>query len=145
MNLLKNILLFFLLLSLSCSFSQIHRFKTDTFLSSGQVHSFEIYVPKGAKKIRTQDFQPDIIVQLESRAKEILYISQDISFANSPNKNEWLKCSTETNKCEEGQQVDGKFWKELLMDGLVVGYYDVLKEEKDDFDKSLDSFKVLVK
>lgn len=138
----RSLLFLVAIFFLSCSYNRIVHFSSDTFLSAGKEHHFEITIPRKAKSVPKSYLQEDVLKQFESK-NGTLYISLDISYSNSPNKNNWLKCSTEKEKCEEGKQSNGKYWREILKNGVVVGYYDVLNSEKVFFDKAIDSFKKL--
>lgn len=60
----------------------------------------------------------------------IIYVCGDFNFRYSPSKKYWMECSTfdddgyMVDKCEEGIQDDGRFWKEIYLDDeyLVLGY-----------------------
>ena len=145
---MKWLILFFVLSSVivSCVSQKVVRFKSDTFKSSGSQSEFEISVPRDFKEVKKKLIEPDILKQFESKwSSAIIYISLDITFSNSPNKMNWLKCSlpSESKKCTEGVQDDGNYWREIVSNGLVIGYYDVPINRKDEFDEFLLSLKIV--
>jgi hypothetical protein len=142
---MKKLIYSFALLSLlGCGSSKKVIFKTDTFMSGGKESKFEILIPKGYEKY-TNDLQHYILRNYTYPDSSVIYISLDFSFANSPNYKNWIKCSNPAKnyKCEEGQQDNGKYWKEVLKENVVIGYYNVRKDRKEEFDKTVSTLKLL--
>ena len=75
----------------------------------------------------------------------LIYVSSDLSFTHSPNKLNFSKCSSASDgiKCTEGEQPNGLFWKEVVKNNLVIGYKNIPKELKKEFDNSISSLKEL--
>ncbi len=123
-----------------CAQSKTVKFKTDTFMSAGKEQKFEVQIPKGYKMV-SDNLDIDLFKHYQYPDGSSLYISLDINYSNSPNKNNWSKCSNAITgkKCEQGEQENGLLWREILKDNLVIGYFGVSKERKDEFDKSITS------
>jgi hypothetical protein len=121
-----------------CAQTKSIKFKTDTFMSAGKEQKFTIQVPKNYIDVKSNE-STYLFKQFDYEDGSIMYISLDISYSNSPNKDNWSKCSKpqERYKCEEGVQENGLYWKEVLRDNLVIGYYDVPKERITEFDQAL--------
>ena len=142
---MKKILLITLLFFCAgCASTKRISFQTDTFLSKGQKENFEIILPRNYVK-STSDLQNYLFRKWYYADNSFVYIFLDISFANSPNVENWVKCSDldKKLKCTEGTDEKGRLWKELLVDGVVIGYKNVPTTEKVAFDKVLQSFKKL--
>ena len=135
-------LLIILLILIGCGATKRINFQTDTFMSNGLKENFEISVPSDYVKA-TSNLEIYILKKWIYEKNGLLYISLDISFADSPNIQNWMKCSdaSTAKKCTEGVDDDGKYWKELLIDNLVVGYKDVPMERKNEFDNAILSMK----
>jgi hypothetical protein len=133
--------IFFLLVA--CSPAKKLTFKTDTFMSAGKVQEFEMSIPKGVKR-STSDLRQYLFKKIEYKNSSVLYISLDINFGHSPNRDNWMKCSRpqEKYKCEDGQQDNGLYWKEVFSNEVVVGYYNVNKANKDIFDIAIASLRM---
>lgn len=138
----KITLIFLAIFFASCgSFRKIN-FQTDTYMSKGVKQRFEIIIPKNYTHA-SSNLETHLLKKWTYSNNECLYISLDISFADSPNVVNWMKCSDATKgvKCTEGKDEAGRYWKELLIDNLVVGYKDVPIERKEQFDSAISSLK----
>ena len=135
-------LLIILIIFIGCGSTKRIHFQTDTFMSNGLKENFEISVPSDYVKA-TSNLEIYILRKWIYEKNGLLYISLDISFADSPNVQNWMKCSdaSDAKKCTEGVDEEGKYWKELLIDNLVVGYKDVPMESKKEFDRAILSMK----
>lgn len=132
-----------LFLLFACSPAKKLTFKTDTFMSAGKVREFEMTIPRGAIS-STSDLGQYLFKRLEYKNSSVLYILLDVNFGHSPNRDNWMKCSKpeEKYKCEDGQQDNGLYWKEVLSNEVVVGYYNVKKADKEIFDNAIASLKM---
>jgi hypothetical protein len=128
------------LIAISCTPTKRINFQTETLMSKGKVHKFTIEIPKGYEESRS-DISRYLLNEYVYPDSSVLYISLDINYQNSPNKKNWIKCSDATKgiKCEEGLQENNMYWKEILSNNLVLGYYNVSSRRKLEFDQSLQS------
>lgn len=127
---------------LGCSSYRHVTFKTDTFLSAGKVKQFELSVPRGGQRY-SSEIPRYVVKRYHYKDSAVLYISLDVTYANSPNHENWIKCSRpqESYKCDEGQQPDGRYWREILSNDLVIGYFNVRHNDKQKFDSAVESLK----
>jgi len=140
----KTLVITLLILCAGCKSTKRISFQTDTFISKGQKEKFEIILPRNYVK-STSDLQNYLFRKWSYADDSFVYVFLDISFANSPNVENWIKCSdlNKKLKCTEGTDEKGRLWKELLVNGVVIGYKNVPATEKAAFDEALQSFKKL--
>ncbi|MBN1951787.1 MAG: hypothetical protein JW801_11340 [Bacteroidales bacterium] len=139
---MKNIIYIALLIIFGCSVHKKVAFKTETFASAGKELKYAMLVPRGYIKC-VSNMDNYILKEFSYPDSAILYISLDFNFANSPNHKNWIKClKSEGIKCEEGIQENNKYWREILVKDLVLGYYNVNKSQKEEFDKAIESLKL---
>lgn len=139
---MKNkIIVFVVFLFMSCNSVKNVSFSTMTYKSKEKVEKFNIKIP--SDYLKTNSFKRESVVKKWLYHDDIyIYISSDLTFIDSPNVENWIKCSDlEKNiKCLEGIQDDGRYWKEIIVDDLVIGYVNVPKDRKEEFDKAIMSF-----
>lgn len=137
----KRIIIILIVFFMSCKSVKNVFFSSMTYNSKGKVEKFNIKIPR--------DYIKSYSLKRESIIKKWLYndgiyiyISSDITFKDSPNVENWMKCSNleKKIKCLEGFQDNGRCWKEVEVDDLVIGYINVPKERKEEFDKAILSF-----
>lgn len=123
---------------LNCGSSKKISFETYTFMSKSNRERFTISVPRDFKSTEA-NLQNNILKKWKYKNEEFIYISLDISFSNSPNLDNWIKCSDAQKgiKCIEGIDENGNYWKEIISNNLVIGYRDVNPKRKKEFDDSL--------
>lgn len=138
------ILILFSSFVFSCSPYKKVTLKTETFMSRGKVQKFEMNIPKGYRT-SDSDLSQYLLKMFVYPDSAVLYISLDIHYQHSLNKENWIKCSDALSgtKCEEGLQDNDKYWKEVMSKNLVVGYYNVSKTQKEEFDKALNSIRLI--
>jgi len=124
----------------NCGQTKALSFSTYTFISAGKKEKFAIEIPKGYIDVN-QNLDNALLKEYVYPDGSILYISLDISYSDSPNKRNWSKCSNPKTgyKCEEGEQDNGLFWKEIFKNNLVLGYLNIPKPRKLEFDKAIAS------
>lgn len=153
---------FILLIIFSCDFSKRI---TD---SNYQVIRFRESIPVG-EKLKLQDYLFDVlkggiltkgkhdftgsgyseyrIVYTDSSA---LYIGNDIWHGSRLNLNnrirEGINGINRKNLSDsiyfEGIQADGKYWKEQILNDILVGYINVIPEKKREYDHALESVRI---
>ncbi|MEO8235467.1 MAG: hypothetical protein ABI549_08650 [Flavobacterium sp.] len=138
----KLLTISFAILFLSCGTTKKVYFKSDTFKSKGSLENFEIIIPRDYANLSSSS-QNYILKKWSYTDDSFIYISFDVSFADSPNKENWMKCSDAEKgiKCTDGIDFNGKHWKEIVSNDLVIGYKNVPNERKEEFDKALLSLK----
>lgn len=136
----KTILILSVIFFAGCGSAKKVYFKTDTYISKGIKEKFEIIIPKHYINV-SSNIGNNLLKKWMYKDESYLYISLNISFADSPNVKNWMKCSNTKIKCTEGVDEMEKYWKELIIDNLVVGYKDIPKERKEEFDKAILSLK----
>lgn len=127
-------------------------YKTVTPKSSSIAHEKKKYtflLPIGFK-INKEDFNPEfkeVVYTYNDNTK--FYITDNI-FSGSPlngnNKmNNGIKSiirkSISDSIYMKGKQKDGRFWKENVLNDIVIGYLNVPKEKRKEFDKAILSLK----
>ena len=139
---MRHLLLYILILSSlsGCAQTKKVKFKTDTFMSAGKEQKFTVQIPQNYVDVKSNE-GTYLFKQFDYEDGSSFYISLDINYGHSPNRDNWIKCSkpNEGYKCEEGTQENGLYWKEVLKNDLVVGYLNVPKERKTEFDKAIAS------
>lgn len=137
----KGLIISLSILLLSCGSTKKISFQTDTFMSNGTKEKFEIILPRDYIET-TWDLKTNLLKKWLYNDEIFIYISLDISFADSPNISNWVKCSdiSKKAKCTEGIDEKGKYWREELIDNLVVGYKNVSINRKTEFDNAIQSF-----
>lgn len=135
-----NIFIFVFLFS-SCTIYKTVNFSTTTFVSNSKVVNFKLKIPRDKIVATNSNLKTNLLKEWKYSDGSVLYISIDINYTDSPNYENWIKCSDykKGDKCIEGKQLDGKHWKEVTSNDLVIGYYNVNTVRKSEFDNSLNS------
>ncbi len=156
---MKKVFLILMVFSftMTCKTSDIVGFKdvkyTTDFLTSSKEEPFKektyvISIPKGFK-IDKEDFNPEykeIIYNYENGMK--IYITDNTMGGSALNGDNKLaqgitvikRKSLRDSIYMKGKQKDGyRYWKENILNDVVIGYLNVSKERKAEFDKSIAS------
>lgn len=140
----------------SCKSSDVQGFSNVTYKSNFQTASSEkpfekrVYrmsIPKGYN-LDKDDYNPEykeIVYNYDDSSR--IYITDNAlggSSLNGDNKmaqgiNSIKRKSLNDSLYMKGMQKDGKYWKENILNDIVIGYLNVPKERKADFDKAIAS------
>lgn len=138
----KQVIFFVILLFTSCGNIKTTTFSTMTYKSKGIEEKFIIDIPNDY--IKSYSLERESIIKKWVYKNDVyMYISSDITFKDSPNVENWIKCSNVEKgiKCIEGKQDNGKYWKEIEKENLIIGYINVPENRKEEFDKAILSLK----
>ncbi len=141
-------------LIISCATNKIKGFKNVTYTSKFQTSSldnpfekrtYKMSIPKGFL-VDKEDLNPEykeVVYKYDNSIK--IYITDNVlggSTLNGDNKlNEGItsinRKSLKDSVYMYGVQKDDKYWKENILNDIVVGYLNVPKERKEEFDKAI--------
>ena len=145
-------------LAYCCATTQIEGFKYIKYTSEFQTSSVEkpfkvktytMFIPKGFT-IDKEDFNPEYKEVVYNYPNSIkVYITDNTLGGSSLNGDNKLDKGITTIRRENmqdsiymsGQQKDNKYWKENILNDIVVGYLNVPENRKEEFDKAMASLK----
>ncbi len=158
---MKNFLISISIASLiisCCSTANIKGFKKVSYVSNFQTNSkskpfekrkFFLNVPKNFK-ILNEDFNPEFkeVVYLYQNGAKIYLTDNNLNGSplNGDNKlNQGISYVQRKNLNDSismhGKQKDGNYWREDILNEVVIGYLNVPEDMKSDFDKAILSLK----
>jgi len=123
-------------------------YKANTFENPQESTSFDLFIPKNYKK-EVKEFDHSLENRFTYDDSSIIFLSNDKWSASRINDKNRLDKETQGKILHRnattdsiylsGQQKDGSYWKENILNDIVVGYLNVPKERKEEFDKAIAS------
>ena len=124
-----------------------HLFETNNFSKPFIKKTFYSDLPRGFKKDK-KDYNPDSKeIRYYYKDSIIIYITDNIygSDINGDNKvvsgYKSPEIVLEGTSIKRGTQKDGKFWAEYNFHGVLIGYLNVPKQRKEEFEKAMYSIR----
>ena len=143
------ILTLLILIFISCgSYQDLKKvsYKANTFENPQESTSFDLFIPKNYQK-EVKEFDHSLENRFIYDDSSIIFLSNDKWSASRVNDKNRLdkevqdkilhRNATTDSIYLSGQQKDGRYWKENILNDIVVGYLNVSKERKEEFDKAI--------
>lgn len=125
------------------------KFLTESIEKPFEERAYSFYLPKGFKK-DDNDFNSEYNEVVFKYPNDVIFYITDNAIGgsslNGNNKlNEGITSIIREKENDslylKGKQKDGKFWKENILNDIVIGYLNVSKEDKEKFDKAISTLK----
>ncbi len=123
-------------------------YKANTYENPQESTAFNLLIPKGYKK-DVIEFDHSLESRFTYDDESIIFLTNDKWSASRINDKNRLdkevqdkilhRNATTDSIYLSGQQKDGRYWKENVLNDVVVGYLNVPKERKAEFDRAIAS------